>query len=73
MNFDILEEIEEITTNTNYIIEIYKNTSIICSGNMKYKINKSAKNIADKNGRYYPKSVGKNNKKANKNKKATHK
>ena len=32
-----------------------------------------AKNIADKNGRYYPKSVGKNNKKANKNKKATHK
>ena len=37
MNFDILEEIEEITTNTNYIIEIYKNTSIICSGNMKYK------------------------------------
>ena len=47
MNFDILEEIEEITTNTNYIIEIYKNTSIICSGNMKYKINKSAKNIID--------------------------
>ena len=49
MTFDILEEIEEITTNTNYIIEIYKNTSIICSGNMKYKINKSAKNIIDEN------------------------
>ena len=46
---DKLEEIEEITTNTNYIIEICKNTSIICSGNMKYKINKSAKNIIDEN------------------------